>query len=413
MTDPDRIQRDKATILAIIKYALFAVLAVAIVYYGFRLIWILFPFVIGFILAKVAGFLARKWMDMVYRIGLRRKRHAPGSLTAAEIRKQHFPRGLALSRREIKTALAFYTLEVIAVIALLVGVMIAGFNQLRSLAQFLPDFVSKSDLGTRLASLLRDLSEKLGGIFQADFLASINAELDALKQRLLEAVPEIASAILNGLAAIAGYMPIFFMIVIVIIMSGYYFIADSRRIFNFLRRNVISRKFRQTTIRLVDSLSSTLFRVIGGYLFLLILTFVEALAGLLIIGMPYAVIIAMLIAVVDFLPVLGIGVTLVPVSAYLFINDNVWGGVGALVLLALMSLSRRVIEPAILGNAMSLHPLATLAAMIIGIALYGIGGIILGPVILVIAKEVMSFYGFDKKIRKFVDEILAKVGPES
>lgn len=395
MTDPERIQRDKAAILAIIKFALYALIAAGVIYYGFRLLWILFPFVIGFILAKVASLLARRWLDLTYRLKTRKK--------------GHYPRGLALSKRDIKTALVFYSLEVIAVIALLIGVIIASYNQLRSLALFLPRFVAESDLGNRLTLLISQLSERLGGVFQAEFLAEINLQLDALKQRLLAAVPDIASAILSGLGSVASYLPVFFMIVIVVIMSGYYFIADSRRIFLFIRRNITSAPFRQKTLRLVDSLSSTLFRVIGGYLFLLILTFIEALAGLIIIGMPYAVVIAMVVAVVDFLPVLGIGATLIPVSAYLFINGNIWGGVGALVLLAIMSLVRRIIEPPVLGNAMSLHPLATLAAMIVGIALYGIGGIILGPVILVIAKEIITFYGFDQKIRTFFGDLTEKI----
>ena len=410
MTDPERIQRDKAAILAIIKFALYALIAAGVIYYGFRLLWILFPFVIGFILAKVAALLARQWMDLTYRISHRKRQANNISATPAQSKKVGRPRGLALSRREIKTAIVFYTMEVVAVIALLSGVLIASFRQLRSLAMFLPKFVAESDLGARLTLLISDLSERLGGIFQADFLTEINLQLDELKQRLLAAVPDIASAILNGLGAFAGYMPIFFMFVIVVIMSGYYFISDSRRIFTFFRRNITSASFRRKTIRLIDSLSSTLFRVIGGYLFLLILTFIEALAGLTIIGMPYAVVIAMVIAVVDFLPVLGIGVTLVPVSAYLFVNGNIWGGVGALILLAIMSLVRRVIEPPILGNAMSLHPLATLAAMIIGIALYGIGGIILGPVIMVVAKEVMTFYGLDLKIRIFFGDLMDKIG---
>jgi len=173
----------------------------------------------------------------------------------------------------------------------------------------------------------------------------------------------------------------------VVIMSGYYFISDSHNLFQILRRNVTSKVFREKSIRLVNTLSSTLFRVIGGYLLLLFITFLEALIGLLILKMPYAVIIALVAAVVDLLPLLGISATLIPVSIYLFVTGNVFGGIGALVLWGIMSLVRRFIEPPILGTAMRLHPMATLAAMIIGIALYGLGGILIGPLILVIAKE--------------------------
>ncbi len=174
----------------------------------------------------------------------------------------------------------------------------------------------------------------------------------------------------------------------------------------FLRRNVISKQFRETTVRLINTLFSTLFRVIGGYLLLLIITFIMALVGLAIIQMPYAVIIALVASIVDFLPVLGLGATLIPVALYLFLQGQLFRGLGALILLGIMTLVRRVIEPPILGNAMRLHPMATLASMIIGIAVYGVAGILIGPIIMVVAKEVLTLYGIDAKLRTFFGELL-------
>ena len=322
-----------------------------------------------------------------------------------------FRSGLAKSRHEKQIALLIYVIAVIAVTALLVGVLIGSFNQLRSLAEYLPGFVARADLSGLLTSFFATISEGLGGFFEIDFLDTINSWLDSIQQQLRAAVPDLVTSILNGLAAFAGYLPFLFMVIVVIIMSGYYFITDSRRLFRFIRRNIPSTGFRQKTFRLVNSLSTTMFRVIGGYIFLLSLTFVETLIGLTIIGMPYAVIFSLLASVLDFLPVVGIGALLIPISIYMFANGSILGGIGALILLAIMTVVRRVIEPAILGNAMRLHPMATLASMIVGIAIYGFSGLILGPVILVIAKEVMSFYGFDKKFRVFIGEILNKVSP--
>ncbi len=439
MSDLERIQRDKATILSIIKYVLFLLIAALVIYYGFQLFWVLLPFVIGFILAKVANTLATGWKDLLFKIKCRRRAHAKRKLaqlsgtevaqtavddakksedirTAAPLpgrrKRGHYPQGLARSRREIKLAVTFYVLEVIALIGLVVGVIIGSISQLRALANYLPILFRDTNLSQLLTGYLKEFSERFGGLLPAEFLQSIADEVAGLQEKLIEAMPGIASSILNSLGAFAGYLPILFFIIIVVIMSGYYFITDSRRLYVFLRRNITSKVFREKSVRLVNSLSTTLFRVIGGYLLLLIVTFIEALVGLLIIKMPYAVIIALVAAVVDFLPVLGVSATLIPVAIYMFVNGNIFGGLGALVLLAFMTLIRRVIEPAILGNAMSLHPMATLASMIIGIAIYGLSGIIIGPIILVIAKEVFSLYGFDKKIRKLIGDTLNKVSSD-
>lgn len=419
MPDLDRIQRDKATILAIIKYTLFALIAAAVIYFGMQLFWILIPFVISFIMARVASRLSTLWFDMVFKIRIRRQRRAAKGTTPLQQpeqgeklpRRKHgiYPQGLARSKKEIRLAVAFYVFEVAALIALVVGVIIGAIRQFRALAEYLPALIRDQNLIQRIVDYLNSLSDKMGGLFQADFIASVQAELAAMQARLIQQVPNIAAGILNSVAAFAAYLPILVFIIIVVIMSGFYFITDSRRFYIFLRRNITSKVFREKSIRLVNSLSTTLFRVVGGYLFLLIITFIEALVGLLIIRMPYAVIIALIAAIIDFLPVFGISVTLIPVSIYMFVTGNIFGGLGALVLIAVITFVRRAVEPAVVGNAMRLHPMAALASMIIGIGLYGLVGIIIGPVILVVAKEILSLFGLDDKLRKIFGDVLNKV----
>lgn len=142
---------------------------------------------------------------------------------------------------------------------------------------------------------------------------------------------------------------------------------------------------------------------------LLIITFAMVLVGLILIDMPYAVVFALLAAIVDFLPVLGISATMIPIAIYQFINANFWGGIGALITFLVVSVIRRFIEPPILGNALRLHPMATLFSMIIGVAAYGLGGVLVGPVILVIAKEIMAQFGFDQKLRHMIGDLLSRV----
>ncbi len=407
----DQVQRDKATILSILKYLLYILIGAAVIYSGFTLFWIMMPFVVAFILAEMARIFARGWLNMIYRIGHHKRKaaHPDPSASGESSPLVLYPKGLDRSRKEVRTAMVFYVLEILAVIALVIGVVIGSFQQLSQLAEFLPDFVQKSDLAAQITNWIAGISEKLGGIFQADFLATINQSVNDLKDQLISAMPSIVAAILNWLAAVASYLPFLLFLIIVVVMSGYYFIVDSRKLYLFIRRNLPSKSFRENSIKLVNSLSKTLFRVIGGYSLLLIMTFIEALIGLLIIQMPYAVIIAMVAAVADFLPVIGIAGAMIPVSIFMFINGNVFGGIGALVIIVVAIIVRRIVEPPLMGNAMNIHPMAGLASMIVGIGLYGFPGLLLGPIILVVAKEVMTLYGFDKKFRKFIGNVLNKV----
>lgn len=417
MSQPDRILHDKATILAIIKYFLITAVALLLIYLGFRIFVILLPFVIGFILARLAIAIVTAAKNLIYDIGEGRKRRrlSPAKPAKAEtetdapaVRRKlgRYPQGLARSRGEKRLIIFVYILLIVVIIGLFIGVIIAVISQLRSLAAYLPAIFNDMDIFQRIIDYLKNLSDKLGGLIQPQQLDMLESELVRLQQNLLQKVPEIVAAILNGIAGFAANLPLILFAVVVAIMSGYYFIADSRSMYVFLRRNVISKQFRETTVRLINTLFSTLFRVIGGYLLLLIITFIMALVGLAIIQMPYAVIIALVASIVDFLPVLGLGATLIPVALYLFLQGQLFRGLGALILLGIMTLVRRVIEPPILGNAMRLHPMATLASMIIGIAVYGVAGILIGPIIMVVAKEVLTLYGIDAKLRTFFGELL-------
>ncbi|NLB44142.1 MAG: AI-2E family transporter [Clostridiaceae bacterium] len=420
MGQPDRMMHDKATILAIIKYFLITAVVLLLIYLGFRIFAILLPFVFGFILARLAIAIVTSAKNLVYDLGEgRKKRRAKRELpqtaetsSAAQTGRRklgRYPQGLARSRGEKRLIIFVYILLIILIIGLFVGIILAVISQLRSLAAYLPVIFNDMDIFRRVIDYLESLSEKLGGLIQPQQLEMLENELVRLQQNLLQKVPEIVAAILNGIAGFAANLPLILFAVVVAIMSGYYFIADSRSMYVFLRRNVISKQFRETTVRLINTLFSTLFRVIGGYLLLLIVTFIMALVGLLIIQMPYAVIIALVASIVDFLPVLGLGATLVPVALYLFLQGQLLSGLGALILLGVMTLVRRVIEPPILGNAMRLHPMATLASMIIGIAVYGVAGILFGPIIMVIGKEVLTLYGIDTKLRAFLGDLLNRI----
>jgi sporulation integral membrane protein YtvI len=423
MSNPERMQHDKATILSIIKYFLISIVAVIFIYAGFRLFIILLPFVFGFILARLSIAIVTAVKNQVYDIGqfIRRRRErksaqapepapAPGTqkatLPAVRRKLGRYPQGLARSRSEKRLIIVVYVLLIVLIFGMFVGVIVAGVDQLRSLANYLPEIFGDADFLLRIVDYLESLSARLGGFIPPQYLSMLENELANLQQRILQEVPRIVTAILNGIASFAGNLPIIFFVIVVIIMSGYYFISDSRNMYIFMRRNVISKQFREKTVRLINTLFSTLFRVIGGYLFLLILTFAMALVGLLLIRMPYAVIIALVAAIVDFLPVLGLSATMIPVAIYLFINGQILRGLGALIVLAVMTMIRRVIEPAVLGNAMRLHPMATLTSMIVGIAVYGLAGILIGPIIMVVAKEILSLYGIDNKLRTFFGDIL-------
>ena len=112
-------------------------------------------------------------------------------------------------------------------------------------------------------------------------------------------------------------------------------------------------------------------------------TFAVACAGLLLLHIPYAPFWAGIIALVDALPILGSGTVLVPWSLVSFLQGDRLPAFGLLGLYAAAVVIRSVLEPRLVGKQLGLDPLVTLAALYLGFRLFGIGGMLLAPLIAV------------------------------
>lgn len=103
---------------------------------------------------------------------------------------------------------------------------------------------------------------------------------------------------------------------------------------------------------------------------------------------PYFIILAMLIGIIDALPVLGSGTILIPWAVCQFLTGNLRMGVGLLALYLLCTLNRQLLEPRLLGQKLGMSTLLTLFFMYIGYRLFGIFGFVLGPVGYLTGREI-------------------------
>ena len=112
---------------------------------------------------------------------------------------------------------------------------------------------------------------------------------------------------------------------------------------------------------------------------------VLVIIGLLLLRVPYAVTIGLLIGLVDLLPYLGTGAVFVPWILYAVVDGSYAFAFGLAVLFGIIVIARQLAEPKIYSSSIGLNPLATLIAIFVGLKLFGIVGLIVGPALLVIA----------------------------
>ena len=155
-----------------------------------------------------------------------------------------------------------------------------------------------------------------------------------------------------------------------------------------------------------------LVKSLGGYLkaelILVLISFIISLIGLYIfhiigLNVQYPLMAALLIGFIDLLPIFGSGFVMLPWAIISACTGDITLGVAILILWAIMSIVRQFIEPRIVSGQIGIHPIFTLIAMYTGYKFIGILGMIVGPIILIIIKNVFATL-IDKGVFKTIFE---------
>lgn len=130
--------------------------------------------------------------------------------------------------------------------------------------------------------------------------------------------------------------------------------------------------------------ADTLKKYFKAYSLIYLITFGELFFGLTLLKVPYSLVLSLLIALVDILPVFGVGTVLIPWAATSLLLGNNTTFTALLVLYAVITLVRQLAEPRIVGKSIGLDPLFTLFAMFVGFRIFGVIGMFLTPFLAVI-----------------------------
>lgn len=224
------------------------------------------------------------------------------------------------------------------------------------------------------------------------FLKSYGSE-----QELLMKISEMSREMLSNLTykvpemlkTLITVLPNMLFVSLILIMASYYFCADYNEITTYLIELLPPQK-RERVNFIKQKLRIVGIKVIKGYLITIAITFIQLYIGFLIIGTEYAFTIALITALIDILPVIGVGTVLIPWAAFKILSGSYYQGFGLLIIFAVVSVVREIAEPKIIGKSIGLHPLATLFSMYIGLEICGFWGMISFPVLVIVLKTIFS-----------------------
>ena len=118
-------------------------------------------------------------------------------------------------------------------------------------------------------------------------------------------------------------------------------------------------------------------------------TFILLLLGFVVLKIPYALGWALGVCLVDAFPILGTGTILLPWALVYFLQADSARAIGLVSLYVTVTLVRSALEPKLLGRHLGLDPLITLMVMYAGYKLWGISGMLLAPILAVIALQIL------------------------
>lgn len=222
------------------------------------------------------------------------------------------------------------------------------------------------------------------GVEQAfvQLLSEATAMLTSLASRA-------ASLVARGALRAASLLPESILFVVLTLMGTFYMCADKERIFGYLR-SLLPDKYKARTNLFRASILRAVLGQIRAALIMLLVTFLELSAGFLLMGMDYAILLALVIALLDALPVIGAGLFLIPMALYGIIVGNTMLAVGAGLIYLTTIIVRQLLEPRIIGRQLGLYPLATMMAMYAGLKAMGFLGMLLGPLMLLLCKVALT-----------------------
>lgn len=147
--------------------------------------------------------------------------------------------------------------------------------------------------------------------------------------------------------------------------------------------NLMTKETAEKVSFMNNRLSSVVLGFLKAQLLVSVIIFLVTLLGLFVIAPEVAIIMALIVWIVDFIPIIGSIIIVGPWSLFMFISGDTVLGIKLAILAIILLAVRRTVEPKVMGKHIGLSPLATLIAMFLGIKLLGILGFILGPLFLI------------------------------
>ncbi|WP_244833167.1 AI-2E family transporter [Clostridium sp. BJN0001] len=172
-----------------------------------------------------------------------------------------------------------------------------------------------------------------------------------------------------------------------------YFIANIAAFFILIDRSKIIDMFDIiipfNILKKIKSQKESVKQMLIVEIILVLVSTIEILCGFIILRVPDAFMISIVCGILDILPYVGTIIVFIPIIIYNIVMKKFFLAGGLICLYILVQIVREVLEAKLLSSSLSIHPLVMLISIYVGINMFGMIGIIIGPIYSIAAKEII------------------------
>ncbi|MGL5380072.1 sporulation integral membrane protein YtvI [Clostridium sp.] len=280
------------------------------------------------------------------------------------------------------STIVFFTLFIV----IMVVTITALTGELISVTKSLQEFISNnsSSYFTQLEFFFEKLINSLN-VIDPSVWDSIAATANNSINKFLQVGINGVTSLITFLFSFFTYIPYIGMTIAFTLLSTYFF---TERLVNKSNnsKGLLDISINKNISNAIHHGKKLIGNYIFAYMFIIFVSTFITFIGFIILGVDYALLLSILSGLLDLLPIVGMACVYIPLALYFLIKGNVFVAIGLIILYLLVFLSRQFIEPKIMSSSLGISPIATLAAIFIGLQLNGFSGMIFCMMLIIIYK---------------------------
>ena len=268
-------------------------------------------------------------------------------------------------------------------IVLLFQLCSGAISQIRTLFDQMPRLFQTiqlqfNTLEARIVAYLNAADSSLSEYFAAS--------MEAVYDQLTTLPAKLSERLVSFLSSVAGKAPSILLFSVTSGIGMYFISAAYPAILRFFRLQ-IPETWRSHVSTAYKDLRHTVSRWLRAQLIMSVITFATLWLGFLLLHLDLAILIALIIALIDALPILGSGIVLLPWAIISALTGDYGLCVGLFCTYGAVTLLHNCLQAKLVGDQLGLHPLVSLAAIYVGWCIAGVWGVLLAPIVAITIKQ--------------------------